>query len=426
MNNRWNILKIGQLFFLIVSAVSAQSWSEQNFANLITAVVIAPEQEKVLADALIKYTREKRSVSQSTCILFEEFPELKKHFSYIQLAQLPTPVETIKVDNVDLFYIKRDDMTSDIFGGNKVRKLEFLLADARARDVDTVMTFGCVASSHATATAIHAKNLGMHSILVLMPQKNSYMVHRNLLLNKKVNADMVLAMNKEVRAVKAPHAFFEHYSKTGEYPYVIPTGGSCPIGILGYVNAAFELKNQIKEGILQEPDIIYLPIGSCGTVAGLLLGLKAAGLKSKIMAISVVPNQNVAFTNKVNALISSTNELLHNADTTFPIIKYSKKDLEIRNDFAGTCYGVFTKEGQEAKEIFENELGIILDGVYSAKAAAALIDDINKGILKGKKVLFWNTFCGHDFSKIVENVSYKDLPEDFHNYFERPVQELDC
>jgi D-cysteine desulfhydrase len=202
---------------------------------------------------------------------------------------------------------------------------------------------------------------------------------------------------------------------------VIPYGGASPLGTIGFVNAAFELKQQIKDGEVPEPDVIYVATGSMGTAVGLVLGLKAAGLKTRVVPVRVVPSQTTNPT-KFVTLFNETNALLHAADLAFPIYELPENDVGIVHDFFGSGYGALTKEGVEAIRLVGETERIKLDVTYTGKAFAALIDAAQKGELTDQVVLFWLTLNSRDFSDVIEGVDYHELPRCFHRYFEEEVR----
>ena len=320
--------------------------------------------------------------------LFEQFPNLEEKLPYVSLCELPTPVRKLeklgRKIGLDHLYIKQDGLTAGPFGGNKVRKLEFLLGEALRQGMKEVMTFGFAGSNHALATAVYAKRLGLKSISMLLPQHNAHYVRRNLLMSKYCEAELHHYPNKTLLAVGTFYQLQRHRLKRGKAPYVILPGGSTPVGAVGFVNAAFELKKQIDQKEIPEPDCIYAALGSAGTVVGLMIGLKALKMKSKIIPIRVVGHHFID-KNRVLELFSGTAALLHSLEPLFPR----------------------------------------LDGTYTGKTFAALIEDAREERLKGKKVLFWNTLNAHDFSGSIGDIDYHRLPKSFHCYFKKDVQPLD-
>ena len=358
--------------------------------------------------------------------LFSDYPSLSKSLPCIELADLPTPIS--QLTNVESYYnkscklfIKDDGLTGQIengvrsFGGNKIRKLEFLLADARAHGAQSVMTYGCIGSNHVVATAVSSKKLGLRCIAQLSPQDVTHVVKRNMLLMGEHDTTMILNPHREIRSMQTICSYVQNIYKNGDIPYFIPTGGSCPIGIIGFVNAAFELKEQIKNGDMPEPDYIYVATGSCGTLVGLMLGARTAGLKSKIIGIAVEPNDpRNSFTTQVLSLLKQTNKLLHEKDPAFPLFEWHPKDVTIHLNFGGPDYGVITPEALQAIDFFQKKEGIGLDTTYTGKAAAGMLADIASGMLDNSVVLFWHTFCADVPEPQIEASM---LSKPFHQFF---------
>ena len=219
---------------------------------------------------------------------------------------------------------------------------------------------------------------------------------------------------------------YKQKHKTGQFPYIIPLGGSCPLGAVGYVEAAFELKEQIEKGEMPKPDVIYVTLGTGGTAAGLLLGLKAAQVDCKVCLVLIEPESmpgTLEFT--THTLFVKANALLQSHDQNFPTCTLTAEDYEIITKHTGKGYGMITNECRAAIDTLAQQEGIKLDGTYTGKAFASVLDDMTTGVCDGKTILFWNTFCGADYHEITDMVDYHDLPKAFHHYFENPVQELD-
>lgn len=360
--------------------------------------------------------------------LFRDHPALKKCFPLVSLAVLPTPVERLEHIGSRLrignLYIKRDDLTGAVYGGNKVRKLEFILGHVLQTRSREVMTVGFAGSNHALATAIYANQVGLKSTSLLMPQANACYVRRNLLAGYYYGARLCHYKTLEHLCIGIIGQHMRGIATNGAVTTFIPAGGSCPLGILGYVNAAMELKDQILAGQLPEPDLLYVPLGSMGTSAGLILGFKAVGLKTKVCPIRVI-EESMASPKQMLRLIRDTAKLLHVSDSTFPRVDISENDLNIRNDFLGEGYARFSEKGVHAAALLKQEANIVFNGTYSAKALSALVDDARKELLTGKTVLFWNTYNSRDLSAATGNVDYHDLPKAFYRYFQEDVQPLD-
>lgn len=376
-------------------------------------------------------------VSHADLPLFQSYPTLRNKLSHIVLGDFPTPVQRLKNAGEKLgmkkLYIKQDSISGPLqknglrlFGGNKVRKLEFLLAEALQHHAKTILSIGGAGSNCALTATTYAHHLGLPSIVVMDSEPNCQVVRRNLLLQQLYRAELIEYQTSELFTEGIAQAFLRNRILFGDFPYVLSMGGSSPLGAVGFVNAAFELKKQIENHEIEEPDYLYVAFGSMGTTAGLMLGLKAAGLKTKVIPISVTSGKNYN-AKSLRILLQKTNVLLHDLDATFPLVEFSDAELASTPDFFGKEYGLFTKEGQAACKFLQETENITLDGTYTGKACAALLHDIQTKQLKSDDVvLFWNTFCGDDFSALTEQAgSYKKLPVCFHKYFENAVQELD-
>ena len=259
--------------------------------------------------------------------LLEDYPRLAERLSHVSLGRFPTPVEKLEgvgsALGLDRLYIKRDDLSGDVYGGNKVRKLELLLGDALRRNAKEVITFGFAGSNHALATALYAGRLGLGSTSLLLPQVNAHYVRRNLLASHYFKADLRHYENRTLLGLGLLRKLLGGRVRQGTFPRVIPAGGSCPLGVCGYVNAALELRRQILGGEMPEPDLIYVPLGSMGTAVGLTLGLKAADLKCRVVAVRVIGERS-ANARKMARLFHDTASLLRRLDPAFPEIRWPR------------------------------------------------------------------------------------------------------
>lgn len=360
--------------------------------------------------------------------LFQNYPLLRVKLPYISIGQLPTPIERLKrlgeEIGVSHLYIKRDDLSGELYGGNKVRKLEFLLGHALQNNAKEVLTFGFAGSNHALATAIYARKLGMKSISILMPQPNAHYVRRNLLASYYYRAELHQYRNIPIVASGTIYQLLRHKLKSGSFPMVIPAGGSSPLGAVGFVNAAFELREQIKQGKISEPDYIYVALGSTGTAAGLMLGLKTANLRSRVICVPVAAEKFIN-ARRAAQLHNRISYYLHSIDHSFLEFELTEKDMNIKHDYYGKGYAHFTVQGMAAVGLIKHTEGIELEGTYTGKTLACLMDDAQNGNLKDKVVIFWNTHNSRDFSNSISNMDYRNLPKCFHRYFQEDVQPLD-
>lgn len=312
-------------------------------------------------------------------------------FPRVRLAHLPTPLERLDRLTKELegpeIWIKRDDCTGLSTGGNKTRKLEFLMAEAQAENADLVMTQGATQSNHARQTAAAAAKLGMDCHLLLEDRTQS--TDPNYLHNGNVFLDHLhaatdekrgpgLDMNAEMETVA------DRFRAEGRKVYTIPGGGSNATGALGYVNCALELVSQANDRGLVIDHLVHAT-GSCGTQAGLVVGLQAMNSKIPLLGISVRAAREAQEQN-VFKLAQATAAKLGCPN----VVK--SEHVRANSDYVGPGYGLPADDTLEAITLFAQLEGILLDPVYSGKGAAGLIDLIRKGhFKKGERVVFLHT-----------------------------------
>ena len=312
-------------------------------------------------------------------------------FPRVFLAHLPTPLERLDRLTAELggpeIWIKRDDCTGLSTGGNKTRKLEFLMAEAQTEGADMVMTQGATQSNHARQTAAFAAKLGLGCHILLEDRTGSnnanYNGNGNVLLDHLHGAttakyaggvDMQPAMEEEAAKLR----------QAGRKVYIIPGGGSNPTGALGYVNCAFELVGQANDRGLAL-DHIVTATGSAGTQAGLVVGLQAINAQIPLLGFGVRAPQTKQEEN-VFALAQKTAAKLGCPD----VVK--REDVRADCNYVGAGYGIPRDDTIEAVRMFAELEGILLDPVYSGKGAAGLIDYCRKGkFKKGERVVFLHT-----------------------------------
>ena len=303
----------------------------------------------------------------------------------IRLAHLPTPLEEApnlsKALGGSRILIKRDDMTGLAFGGNKTRKLEFLMADALKQGADTVFTAGAPQSNHCRQTAAAARKLGLRCVLVFTPGQHDE-PQGNLLLDRLLKAEIVHTESDDSQAVMMELA--EAEKRKGFKPYVIPVGGSNGIGALGYVSLVLELANQLFERGIQI-DLVYFSSGSGGTQGGLELGARLYHASYRLIGVSSGREADV-----VRGRVARTaNE---GAQTLGVNTRFEPADVEVYDQFTGPAYGIPTPASQEAIRLFAETEGVILDPVYTSKAAAGMIHDILAGnVGRDETVMFIHT-----------------------------------
>lgn len=345
--------------------------------------------------------------------LFERYPLLREKLPYISLGEFPTPVEKLErlgqAINAPNLYAKREDLSGKLYGGNKVRALEFLLGDTLQANNKQIMAVGFPASCQALAQAIYARQLGIKSLAVLFPQVRSEQGRRHLLIYQSIGADVqALGLPILMRLIK-------YRIQHGHFPKFMEA--SSPLGMAGYVCAGFELKEQVDRGLLPEPDLVYVGLATMGTAVGLTLGFKAAGLKCRVVSVHL---GNPRATSKNMAkLFRETNELLHSYDSSYPNFEVSENDFDVHYDFKRPKGKLLNEAGVQAMKQVKELSNLQLDEMFTANAFAALIADADKGLLKDKTVLWWNSYNSIDFSDQIATADYHKLPKAFHHYFER-------
>ncbi len=357
-------------------------------------------------------------------LIFEAYPGLAK-LPWMELGEFPTPINKLENLGNDLgfrnLYVKRDDLSCRYYGGNKVRKLEWVLADAKAKERKTLLTIGGIGSNQVLATAIYGQKAGFKVVGLIFDQLNADYVRRNLLLDYKYNVEFVYASNIVLELFNFGLQYVVRYIK-GEAPYYVPGGASSSIGNMGYVNAAFELRDQIKQGIFPEPDYILAAAGSLGTAPGLQLGCMLAGLKSRVIGVRVSMPWYIT-TKKYADRINELNRFMREIDTTVPLKKVVSGDLILLEDYLGKEYAAFTDGAQAMiKKVKELE-GLMLDPTYTAKTLFGGLDWLKKQGEQDKTVLFLNTFNSVDLTDQFKDIKYQVLPRKLYKYFERPTQE---
>ena len=312
-------------------------------------------------------------------------------FPRVRLGHMNTPLEllprlTEALDGPEI-WIKRDDCTGLSTGGNKTRKLEFLMADALSKNADIVLTQGATQSNHARQTAAASAKLGIKCHILLEDRTGmtdiSYRKNGNVLLNNLHGASLEhrgpgLDMHAEMEVVA------DNFRKDGLVAYIIPGGGSNPIGALGYANCAQEIVVQSTEMGLEIDHIVHAT-GSAGTQAGLITGLKALNAPISLLGIGVRAPKEKQEENVYNLSVETAKILGCDG-----IVE--RKDVVANCDYVGPGYGVPAESTLEAIDVFARLEGILLDPVYSGKGAAGLIDLVRKQYFKrGQKIVFIHT-----------------------------------
>jgi D-cysteine desulfhydrase len=308
---------------------------------------------------------------------------------HLNYGVFPTPVEEAPRfrealgRNAPRIFIKRDDYTGPGFGGNKVRKLEYVLAKASASGAEVAITVGGVKSNHARVTAAICARLGLRCVLVLNPSAVTHegLKPASLAVDELLGAEVIRAGKAEERATMAESAAGK-LRRAGKNVELIPLGASTPLGALGFVRAVQETKAQF-EAIDARIDYIFHSSSSGGTQAGIVSGLQLFDWR-EARVIGVSPdNPSASISGEVGKIIRGVGEALG---------AQLSEDVTVLDEYAGAGYGIPSPQGDEATLLLARTEGIILDPVYTAKALAALIDWVRKGKLtENDSVLFWHT-----------------------------------
>lgn len=319
--------------------------------------------------------------------LFEAHPRLGR-FPQAGLFAGATPLQLLA--NTDAVWIKRDDLSATDYGGNKIRKLDLLLAAAAADGRRDLIAFGYSGSNFVAATAWHGRKLGLRTHAFLLPQADAPYVADNLATALHCDAQIGLGRSQAALGALATARSLRIGWQRHRLPHWIPPGGSSPLGTLGFVNAALELRAQIDAGAMPVPRQLVVAFSSMGTVAGLAIGLGLARLPTRIVAVQVVGGEFASGAG-LQRLIRRTLALLREADPAAVPEKIA--DVEIREEFFGDRYAVPTPATRAAMQRFEAASGARSDSAYSGKALAALYALVDAG--NAGPTLYWHTFNAH-------------------------------
>ena len=317
--------------------------------------------------------------------LFEAYPRLAV-LPRAGLFTAATPVQALSGHQGA--WVKRDDLSHAEFGGNKIRKLDLLLGEALAQQRRCLLSFGYTGSNFVAASAWHGRRLGMDSIGLLLPQADAPYVADNLATSRAAGAELAFGRSTAALVSQAVARSARRLVSQGRWPYWMPPGGSTPLGALGFVNAAFELRAQIDAQLCPEPERIYVAFSSMGTVAGLAIGLALAGLRSRVVAIQVVSDR-FASRGKLDALIGRTQQLLRQLDPAIPAMA---APVQIRTECFGSGYAIPTQASQAAMRAFSDATLARSDSAYTAKALAGFYADLSGD--QSVPALYWHTFAG--------------------------------
>lgn len=348
-----------------------------------------------------------------TNYLADAFPLLARRIPRLELAELPTPIDCGAVTTNSGRWpvaVKRDDITGRLYGGNKVRKLEYLLHRALDRGADRVATFGTVGSNHALATALYCQSLGLPCTCLLSNQVKTPAATRTLRQHLEIDTEIVRYGGSRANriAVLRKHLW-------NRRAYLIPPGGSSWLGSTGFVNAGLELAAQIQSGVIEIPDRLYVANGTMATAVGIALGLALAGVPTEVQAVQVT-ERFVSSPAAMQRLLIKTALMLNRFDPSIPADIWREARYEFRTGYLGDGYAKTNDSVENAISVAKDQLGLRLESTYTGKAMAALLDDCET---RGGSVLFWNTYNSRPLPAMADRPQDTSrLPEAFLRYLD--------
>ncbi|HWA52748.1 MAG TPA: pyridoxal-phosphate dependent enzyme [Solirubrobacterales bacterium] len=317
--------------------------------------------------------------------LHQRFPQLTETLPHLVLSERPTPVRELAGLGI---WVKEDGaFGAGGWGGNKVRKLEWLIPDAKRRGRRSILTFGGLGTNWGLATALYAREHGLKTALALVDQPIDGHV-RAQLARLEASGARIHRTHTKARTVAMLPWLLVRNIRGGHLPYLLPAGGSSPVGALGYVEAAFEIAAQVEDGSLPEPAHVVVAVGTGGTAAGLALGFQLAGLRSRVAGV-VVNDQLRLDAPVFSRLARRTARLLRDRGAHLGDLQLGPEMLDLTRDQIGAGYGHPTEAAGRAAELAAQER-LSLDPVYTAKAMAGLLALREEDRLSGP-ILFVHT-----------------------------------
>jgi D-cysteine desulfhydrase len=330
----------------------------------------------------------------SKSLLLERFPALNGSLTRVPLGDSQTPVRPmpgLSTAGGAPVWLKNDGLYGGAWGGNKARKLEWILADALRRGSKTIITFGAIGTNHGLATALYAQQQGLRTVLLLVDQPVDDHVRAQLERLERSGARIYRTRTTPRTIAALPWAMLRHADlRARKLPYFLTVGGSSAVGSIGHVEAGLELGHQVAGGEMPEPSHLVVALGSGGTAAGLALGLKLAGLRTRVVGV-VVNDKLKLHAGVVARLAGRAARLLRRRGADLGEISVSANEIDVQRDWLGAGYGHRTDESERARELTFDREGLALEPVYTAKAMAALLALNERGTFGDGPVLYWHT-----------------------------------
>lgn len=347
--------------------------------------------------------------------LRDRFPVLAAKLGKVPLAVLPTPLRAAELTTAAgrrRILIKEDNRSGELYGGNKVRKLEYLLHVARQKGCRCVATFGTVGSHHALATALYAREQGLDCICFLSHQKRTESVPAVLNALLECGAELIRFGGSYRRRIATLR---EHLH--GRRVRVIPTGGTSWAGTVGFVNAGLELAAQLEAREAALPERLYVATGTMGTAAGLALGLALAGLPVEVHAVRV-SDTSITSEAGLAKLCCKTAMMMRRLDSAVPRGLERRVRLVLRHGFFAGGYAHCDDATRDAIDTAAAQFGVTLEPVYTGKAMAALLHDAGSATSAFESAVFWHSYHARPLDvRSDAPVDKYRLPPEFLSYF---------
>ncbi len=324
-----------------------------------------------------------------TRFLHAAFPAVEETLPHVSLGSAPTPVrrlDELSAGGAEVWLKDEGRFGDGGWGGNKVRKLEWLLPDVGRRRRDTILTVGGLGTNWGLATALYAREHGIKTALALVDQPIDDHVRAQLVRLRASGATLHFTHTKARTIAALPYLVARH-----KRPYLLPSGGSSPLGAIGYVEVAYELADQVRSGAMPEPACVVTALGSGGTAAGLFAGLELAGLTATTVVAVVVSDLLPLQHRTIARLARRAAGVLGDRGAALPNLHLRPERLMVVRDWLGPGYGHPTPESERAIELVRNTEGLELDPVYTAKAMAALLALARDRRVADGPALFLNT-----------------------------------
>lgn len=353
--------------------------------------------------------------------VFELFGDLEGKLPWMDLGMRTAPVHRLSNLPHGNLWIKRNDLVSDLYGGNKVSKLEFALGEAVWKGKKRVLTMGSLGTNHGLATTMYCGRIGLPCAILLYDQPVTRYVRRNLLLCHRHGAELIYM--KQIFDAGTAFYLTERFKRRDTF--FMYAGGTTTLSTLGPLSGAIELARQVESGLLPAPKYVFCPHASNGTLAGLILGFRLAGLDTTVIGVEVgvaklgplplgTPGAVALSMRKTLSMLRRASKLVPDVDLPVPLIL---------GGYLGRGYGHPTREGIAAMKLFAELEGIELEPVYTGKACAALLDFVNCQARSREPVLYWHTYNSVDLDAEAATVDYRELPTELHHVFERELEE---